>query len=244
MAPTVTQVADDTFHVAGKASNWILLTQDDRLTLVDAGYPADFDDVVTSIEAIGFTAEQIAAVLVTHAHIDHIGSLPRILSKWSPPVYASGQEVQHAHRDYLEQASRRDVLLRCWRPKVARWAAHITKAGATDDIAVPQAEPFPLRGLEAIPGAPVPIMTPGHTSGHTCYYLPGARAMITGDALVTGHAISSRRGPQVLENMFHHDSLENRLSLDLLSGYDARVVLPGHGPVWYGAIGEAVAAIK
>ena len=31
--------------------------------------------------------------------------------------------------------------------------------------------------------------------------------------------------------MFHHDSRENLLSLELLSGYDADVVLPGHGPV-------------
>lgn len=244
MAPTVTQVADDTFHVAGEAANWMLLTEGDRLTLIDAGYPGDHDDVMTSIRTIGFTPEQIVAVLVTHAHVDHVGSLPQLLSMWSPPVYASGQEVQHAHRDYLEQASRRDVMLRCWRPKVARWALRVVRAGGTDDIAVPQAGPFPLRGLDAIPGAPVPIMTPGHTSGHTCYYLPRAKAMVTGDALVTGHAISSRKGPQLLESVFHHDPLENRLSLDLLSGYDAVLVLPGHGPVWHGPIGEAVAAVR
>ncbi len=79
MAPTVTQVADDTFHVAGAATNWILLTEGDALTLIDAGYPGDYDDVLTSISTIGFTPEQIAAVLVTHAHVDHVGSLPKLL---------------------------------------------------------------------------------------------------------------------------------------------------------------------
>ncbi|MEO6472103.1 MAG: MBL fold metallo-hydrolase [Aeromicrobium sp.] len=244
MAPTVTQVADDTFHVAGAATNWILLTEGDALTLIDAGYPGDYDDVLTSISTIGFTPEQIAAVLVTHAHVDHVGSLPKLLESWGPPVYTSGQEVQHARRDYLEQASRADVMLRCWRPKVARWAIHVVKAGGTDDIAVPQAEPFPRAGLGSIPGSPVPIMTPGHTSGHTCYYLPSAKAMVTGDALVTGHAISSIKGPQVLDGMFHNDARENLLSLQLLSGYDADVVLPGHGPVWNRHIGEAVAAAR
>lgn len=243
MAPTVTQVADDTFHVAGQAANWVLLTDADALTLIDAGYPGDHDDLLTSISTIGFSPEQIVAVLVTHAHVDHVGSLPRLLAKWRPPVYTSAQEVQHAHRDYLEQASRADVVRRCWRPKVARWAMHVVKAGGSGDIVVPQAEPFPRQGLGSIPGAPVPIMTPGHTSGHTCYYLPAAKAMVTGDALVTGHAISSIKGPQVLEGMFHQDARENRLSLDLLSGYDATVVLPGHGPTWNGHIGEAVASV-
>ncbi len=96
------------------------------------------------------------------------------------------------------------------------------------------------QGIGHLPGKPVPVMTPGHTSGHTCYYLPEARAMATGDALVTGHAISRYRGPQVLENVFHQDPEENRLSLSLLAGYDADVVLAGHGPLWRGPIHEAV----
>ena len=240
MAPTVTQVADDTYFVNGEAVNWVLLTEGDRLTLIDAGYPGDYDDVLTSISTIGFTPEQIAAVLVTHAHVDHVGSLPRLLSSWSPPVYTSGQETLHAHREYLEQASRTDVMRRCWRPRVARWAVHVLKAGGTKDISVPQAEPFPHQGLADLPGTPVPVMTPGHTSGHTAYYLPKARAMVTGDALVTGHPISSIRGPQVLDGVFHHDSRENLMSLDLMSGYDTDVVLAGHGPIWHGAIGDAV----
>ena len=243
MAPTVTEVSGGTYLVNGSASNWVLLTEGDDLTLIDAGYPADFDDVITSIKTIGFTPEQIAAVLVTHAHVDHVGSLPQLMSKWQPPVYTSGQEAQHAHRDYLEQASRTDVMLRCWRPRVATWAMHVVKSGGTDDIRVPQAEPIPRRGLSYLPGKPIPVMTPGHTSGHTCYYLPEARAMVTGDALVTGHPISKVRGPQVLDGVFHHDSEENLLSLNLLSGYDADVVLPGHGPVWRGAIGDAVTMV-
>lgn len=240
MAPIITQVADDTFLVNGRAVNWVLVTEGDALTLIDAGYPGDYDDLMTSIGSIGFTPEQITAVLITHAHVDHVGSLPQLLSTWSPPVHTSSQEVQHAHREYLEQASRSDVMLRCWRPKVAKWASHVVRAGGTADISVPQAKPFPRKGLTNVPGAPVPVMTPGHTSGHTGYYLPRARAMVTGDALVTGHAISGRKGPQVLEGMFHHDTRENLLSLELLAGYDADVVLPGHGPVWHGPIGDAV----
>lgn len=241
MSPTVTQVADGTYLVNGAATNWVLLTDGDDLTLIDVGYPGDFYDVVTSIHSIGFVPEQLAAVLITHAHVDHVGSLPRLLSKWPKPVYTSGQEVQHAHRDYLEQASRAEVMRRCWRPRVLTWALHVAKAGGTDDIRVPEAAVFPNRGALDLPGGPVPVMTPGHTSGHTCYYLPATGAMVTGDVLVTGHAISRTKGPQLLDDMFHHDAVENRESLALLSGYDADVVLVGHGPLWHGPIKRAVA---
>lgn len=240
MAPIVTQVADGTYLVNGSASNWTMLTDGGALTLIDVGYPGDFDDVVTSIRAIGFAPEQIAAVLVTHAHIDHVGSLPQLLAQWNLPVYTSGQEVQHAHRDYLEQVTRSEVALRCWRPKVATWALHVAKVGGTEDIRVPQAAPFPSRGALDLPGRPVPVMTPGHTSGHTCFYLPDVGAMVTGDALVTGHPISRIKGPQVLESMFQNDPKDNLSSVELLAGYDANLVLAGHGPLWHGPIAKAV----
>lgn len=82
MSPTITQVSDGTYFANREATNWVLLTDGDELTLIDAGYPGDFDDVMTSIESIGYTPEQIAAVLVTHAHVDHVGSLPRLLTNW------------------------------------------------------------------------------------------------------------------------------------------------------------------
>lgn len=241
MAPLVTQVAEGTHLVNGPAVNWVLLTEGDELTLIDAGYPGDFDAVITSIRSIGFTPEQIAAVLITHAHVDHIGSLPRLLSQWQPPVYTSGQEAQHAHRDYLEQATRTDVMLRSWRPRMLIWGLGVMKAGGTEDIRVPEAAPFPSRGALDLPGRPVPVMTPGHTSGHTCFYLPEVGAIVTGDALVTGHPVSKFDGPQLLEDVFHFDAKENRESLHLLSGYDADMVLAGHGPLWRGQIGDAVA---
>ena len=199
--------------------------------------------MLTSIDTIGFRPEQISAILITHAHVDHIGTLPKLLSTVDAPVLTSTQEAEHAHRDFLEQASRADVALRCWRPRVLKWVRQVVAAGATEDVSVPEARPFGRVGVLDIPGHPVPIMTPGHTSGHTCYYLPAVGAMVTGDALVTGHAISRWTGPQLLEEMFHHDLEENIDSLRLLSGYAADILLPGHGAVWSGPIERAVAQV-
>ena len=71
--------------------------------------------------------------------------------------------------------------------------------------------------------------------------LPEVGSMVTGDALVTGHPISRTKGPQVLESMFQNDAKDNLASLELLAGYDAGMVLAGHGPLWHGPIAKAVA---
>jgi len=244
----VTEVASGVHLVEGHAVNWVLLSEGDAVTLVDAGYPGDHDDVVASLASLGRTVDDVQAVLVTHAHVDHIGSLPRLLEGRDTPVLTSVQEARHAHRDFLEQATPAQVARNAWRPRVLRWSLHVMRAGGTADISVPQAAGVePATPLD-LPGRPVPIVTPGHTSGHTMYHLPQHGVAISGDALVTGHAISGRTGPQLLDPMFHHDLEENRRSLRDLAGLDADLVLPGHGSAWRGrwfdAVDQAVSARK
>ncbi len=64
--------------------------------------------------------------------------------------------------------------------------------------------------------------------------------VISGDALVSGHATSRIEGPQLLPGMFHHDRSRTVASLDVLAGLDADVLLPGHGPVHRGPLRDAV----
>ena len=237
--PTVTEVADGVHFVQGKAVNWTLLTDGDAFTLVDAGYPGDHDAVLSSIEQIGRSLDQLAAVLVTHAHVDHIGSLPKLLGGSEVPVLTSEIESRHARREFLEQATPLQVAAAAWRPRVLAWSLHVVTAGGTTKAGVPQARAFGSGALD-VPGRPVPVVTPGHTSGHTCYHLPDAGVLITGDALVTGHPTVTRTGPQLLARMFHHDLDENRRSLEQLRSLRGNVLLPGHGASWRGSYADAV----
>lgn len=45
------------------------------LVLVDSGAGKSFNRLVSNIERLGFEPKRLKAILVTHAHIDHIGSL-------------------------------------------------------------------------------------------------------------------------------------------------------------------------
>ena len=89
----ITEVAPGVFAAEGKTVNWALIADGDALTLVDAGWPGYLDDVLASISEIGHKLSDVEAVLVTHAHIDHIGSLPRLLEKHRVPVLLSPTEA-------------------------------------------------------------------------------------------------------------------------------------------------------
>jgi glyoxylase-like metal-dependent hydrolase (beta-lactamase superfamily II) len=141
-----------------------------------------------------------------------------------------GGEVQH-------QVAELDIARNAWRPGVLPSAMRALRAGGTKLAAVPDpvAIPVPLE----LPGHPVAIYTPGHTPGHTCFYLPEAGVVITGDTLVTGHPTSRRDGPQLLMPMFDHDRAGVLSSLDTLAGLPAEILVPGHCPTWRGPIADA-----
>ena len=240
----ITEVAADVFAVEGQTVNWTLIAEGDALTLVDAGWPGYLDDVLASISEIGHRLSDVEAVLVTHAHVDHIGSLPRLLEKHRVPVLLSPTEAPHARREYLEQAGTTDVVRNLWRPRVLPWALHMVRNGAMNDPGVPEATDFGDVDAIDVPGRPVPIATPGHTSGHTAYLVPGARVLLAGDALVTGHALSSTTGPQELMGFFHHDLEAMNASLDVIAEVDAEAIVPGHGPVHRGSPRDAVAQLR
>lgn len=244
----ISEVADGVFLVRGSQVNWYLLREGRAVTLVDSGYPADAERVEASVRYVGARPEDLAALLVTHAHTDHIGAANHLHERYGTPMYLHPAEVPHAQRQYLEQISLRTVVVRCWRPRMLRWARHAIAAGGTADVAAAHAQPLPAAtsdGALDLPGRPVPVFTPGHTSGHTAYLLPHAGAVITGDALVTSHPTTATpHGPQLIASYFQHDESRARASLDAISALPARLVLPGHGEPWEGDLAAAIAAAR
>jgi glyoxylase-like metal-dependent hydrolase (beta-lactamase superfamily II) len=236
----VVQVTDGVYAVRGALVNWYLLEDGRDLTLVDAGYPGDADDVAASVALTGHRVEDVRAVLVTHAHADHLGAVARLHAAHGTPAYADPVEVRHARREHLEQVTVPEVLAHSWRPRVAAWALRALRHGGTRDVRAAHVLPFPAGGALDLPGGPVPVPTPGHTSGHTAFSLPRAGVVLTGDALVTGHPTSARRGPQLLPGFFSADPEQAVAALDGLARLDADVVLPGHGPVHRGPVRDAV----
>jgi glyoxylase-like metal-dependent hydrolase (beta-lactamase superfamily II) len=240
----VVHIGDDVYQVSGSDTNWVIIKDGDSCTLVDTGYPGDHDALLASLHAVGLTPRSVTALLVTHAHNDHIGSAERLRVAHDVPVLMHHEEVPHARRAYLNQVSVGQVLARAWRPGVLPWAVHALRAGGTADVPVTAPQAFPATDPLDLPGAPVPLHTPGHTEGHSAYHLPERGILITGDALVTAHPTSRRPGPQLLHDMFHTDRTRALDALEALACVDADVIAPGHGPVHRGSPRDAVALAR
>ncbi|MGW2386962.1 MBL fold metallo-hydrolase [Streptomyces sp. NPDC001658] len=239
MRADVRQVADGTYLVHGSNTNWVILTEGDAATLIDTGYPGDRAQLLSSLAEVGSSPEAVEAVLITHAHNDHLGSAEFLRATYGMPVYTHEAEVPHARRDFLDQVSVGTVLKNGWRPGVLPWAVHALRSGGTAHVPVASPQPFPTAGPLDLPGRPVPVHTPGHTDGHSAFHLPERGVVVSGDALVSGHPTSRAKGPQLLPDMFHHERSAAVASLTAFEKLDGDLLAPGHGPVHRGPVREA-----
>ena len=243
MNAIVSEVAPGVFRGHGTQVNWYLVVEGADVTVIDSGYPGDLAKVHESLNAIGRRPEDVRALLLTHAHVDHMGAANDLHDRFDVPVWTDAIESAHARREHLEQAKRSDVVRNLWRPGAATWLASVLKVGVSEHVAIPSAAPFPNAGALDVPGRPVPVPTRGHTSGHTVYLLPAAGAVFTGDELVTGHALLRRSGPQRLPAFFNHG--DQGAGIAAIGELDADLILPGHGePLHQPAAAAAQAALS
>ena len=239
MRTDVRHIADGTYLVHGSNTNWVILTEGDAVTLIDTGYPGDRAALLASLAEVGSAPEAVQAILITHAHTDHLGNAEHLRATYGTPVYLHEAEVPHARREFLHQVGVGTVLRNGWRPGVLPWAVHALRSGGTAHVPVTSPEPFPRSGPLDLPGRPVPVHTPGHTDGHSAYHLPQAGVVISGDALATGHPTSRIEGPQLLPEMFDRERARALASLDVFEKLDGDVLLPGHGPAHTGSVRDA-----
>lgn len=237
MAPALTAITDSVHFAHTDLVNWTLVTDGDAVMLIDAGFPGHRDDVLASLRHLGFGVDDLAAILLTHAHIDHLGTAIWFAKTHGTPVYCHAAEVGHTKREYLEQASPVDVAKHIWQPRYLAWSVAILRKGGMVHDGIPTAQALTEDIAATLPGNPMTIPTPGHTGGHCSYIVDGV--LVSGDALVTGHPLLPHGGPQLLPGLFNHDQDGCVRSLSALGLLDTDVLLPGHGPVWRGSIREA-----
>jgi glyoxylase-like metal-dependent hydrolase (beta-lactamase superfamily II) len=238
MAPTLTAVSGRVHMAWSPLVNWTLISDDSGVVLIDAGFPGSRDDVLTSLRMLDRRPSDVRAILLTHAHIDHLGAAIWFATEHRTPVYCHADEVGHAKREYLQQVSPVELAAQAWRPRRLAWSAQVALKGGLVRAGIPSVRALTAGVAAGLPGRPVALPTPGHTSGHCSYLVDGV--LVTGDALITGHPLVRRSGPQLLPSMFNHSDADCRRSLEVLTGTQAETLIPGHGEIWRGPIAEAV----
>ena len=78
---------------------FIIESKPDELTVIDTGMPGSTRAILEGAKSLNYEPEQIKHILITHADIDHIGSLADLTQSTGATVYA-GKESVH----YIENA--------------------------------------------------------------------------------------------------------------------------------------------
>jgi glyoxylase-like metal-dependent hydrolase (beta-lactamase superfamily II) len=243
----MTLVAPGVYSLGDGLMNFYVLVEGTDVTLVDAGFPGQYDLLAALLESIGRSVHDIGAVLVTHAHLDHIGLAERLRREVGATVWVHTREVPALANplrrlpDTKPEQGMGGFFLR--NPMALRFPIHWARLGAFRTPAVTEASTFDDAAVLDVPGRPRVVAIPGHTPGSVAFHLPADGVVFTGDALVTHDGLTGCTGvgPQIVGPMFSHDTAEARASLDALNAVDAGLVLPGHGDPFWGPVADAVA---
>lgn len=233
-------VAQGVHRISSAYVNCYLIEDGREFTLVDSGLPASWLSIRMALAQLGRAAQAIRAVVLTHAHFDHLGSAARLRTELDVPVWAHPGDHSLASHPYRYARERSPLAYPFRYPQGVRIQAGMVRAGA---LRVPA-----VRGLRTmvpdsaldVPGRPQVIFTPGHTAGHCALLLADRDAVITGDALVTLDPYTGRTGPQIVARAATADSRQAKDSLSALAATNVAVALPGHGEPWTSGISTAV----
>jgi glyoxylase-like metal-dependent hydrolase (beta-lactamase superfamily II) len=199
------------------------------VTLVDAGMPGSEETILGYVEGLGLAAEDLARVVITHHHLDHVGSVAAVRARTGAQVVAHAGDapfISGAQAPPPAQSAMMRVLFRLLGP------------------VMPQAEPCPVdmvvedgEHLELLGGARV-VHVPGHTPGAIALHLPADGVLICGDTI--DHR-RNRLGPP--PKGFTADMAQAVASLRRMAGLAFEVLCPGHGAPIVGGADEEVRAM-
>lgn len=231
-------IAEGLYRLGRKYHNFYLIVEGGRATVVDAGGSREMPLLTSALHRVGLALDDVEALLITHAHTDHIG-FARLAQQQGVSVRVHEDEAPFAMDAAVgSQIAMSEVPI--WKPRAIVFIAEMVRAGAHRAYRLPEVETVTDGERLDLPGRPLVVSTPGHTAGHASYFFDGAGAVCAGDALVTDGVISGDPGPQVMADVFHLDAAMARRSLERLAALDAELLLPGHGRPWHGPITEAV----
>lgn len=241
------QIADGLHRVPDGIVNWYLVEDGGEVALYDAGWPRSWPKIVAALRELGRSPADVSAIVLTHAHPDHLGAAERARRECGARVHVHAPELPRAHGDAKGSspfALVPGLLPTLWRPSATAFVLAATARGFMFPTWVKDATPFDAGHLLDVPGRPRPVFTPGHTEGHVSFVFEQLGAVITGDAIATLNVLTRRRGPQVMPDELNGDPRRARASLDVLAGVRADTLLPGHGDPFRGPPREAVARAR
>jgi glyoxylase-like metal-dependent hydrolase (beta-lactamase superfamily II) len=209
-------------------ANVVFVGSTERWVLVDAGVGGYSGAIAAAAGELFGDERPPEAIILTHGHFDHVGSLKRLVERWDVPVYAQTLELP-----YLTGRSSYPPPDPLVGGGAMAWSSKLYPRGPVDLDGRAQALPddHTVPGLAGWRW----IHTPGHTPGHVSLVRESDAAVIAGDAVTTTRqeslmAVATQRqelhGPPAY---FTPDWFAAARSVRALAALDPSVLVTGHG---------------
>jgi glyoxylase-like metal-dependent hydrolase (beta-lactamase superfamily II) len=207
----------------------VYLLLSSTLTLVDAGMPGSEETILSYIEGLGQVAGGLARIVVTHRHLDHVGSLAALKARTSAQVLAHPGDAPFISGEQPPPPARSAIMRIFFRLMAS---IMLQTDPAPVDVMLQDGDSLDLLG-----GATI-VHVPGHTPGSIALHFPSERLLICGD--VIDHR-RNRLGPP--PKSFTEDMDQALASLRRLAELEFDVLCPGHGAPLVGGADEQVRAM-
>lgn len=167
-----TQIAPGIYWIDGR-SNFYLCAEENELTLIDTGMPKRAHLVWALIAELGRQPSDLKRILVTHADVDHVGSLAAVQTQTGATVYAGSASTHLLTQGLL--------------PRHLPWLIQFLGDLFFRYKAVPAQTIQIFQDGDRLPvlGGMQVLATPGHTLDHFSFYSPTMGILFAGDALNT-----------------------------------------------------------
>jgi hydroxyacylglutathione hydrolase len=190
----------ETFPVGPLQCNCTILADEQTREAIVVDPGDEITRIHRRLTSLGLTLKQI---LITHAHIDHVGGALKLKSLTGAPIY-----LNEADLPLLQMMSAQAAWLGIETPETAPPDEPLTDARRV--------------GLDNYPAQV--IHTPGHTQGSICLHFAPLKMVLAGDTLFAGSI-----GRTDLPGGDPHQILDS-IHSRLLTLPDETRVIPGHGP--------------
>lgn len=201
------KIAEGIYQVEGVNCNVYLVEDGDKLILIDTGLPRSDKKIVKYIEELGRKPADVLTIVLTHFHIDHVGSLEKMKELTGAKVAAHEGDA-----DYIagKKASPKPKNL-------------MFKALSSFVKPAPVEVNIVLKDGDKV-GKLTVIHTPGHSEGSISLLDAERKVMFVGDAVRFMDGKLQGPPPQ-----FTLDEAKGKESIGKIATYDFDIMLGGHG---------------
>jgi glyoxylase-like metal-dependent hydrolase (beta-lactamase superfamily II) len=201
-------------------TNVYLIKNGEKSILIDAGNKNKAHKILKKIRKVGLKPDSIAAIIITHTHYDHVGSLPELKQLTNAKVIAHSADEESLKAGFTDLPEGTNPFFRFIVSLGRRFLkTHGSFTPAEPDILITEKYDLKDFDLDAFI-----IPTPGHTAGSVSVIVNREHAFV-GDT-----AFNIRR--KSVYPPFANDEKALKRSWETLLNTGVKHFWPGHGKMF------------